>query len=110
MALALTNQGNAGPGDGDALAATLLDLIVRGRFKTRVGDGEHGPDLLLEQGDASIGLAEHEKPVVAIVESVLKDEPIPLERARRPPRATCPPRSAPPTARARRSSSPPAAS
>ena len=51
VALALTNQGNAGPGDGDALAATLLDLIVRGRFKTRVGDGDHGPDLLLEQGD-----------------------------------------------------------
>ena len=78
VALALTNQGNAGPGDGDALAATLLDLIVRGRFKTRVGDGEHGPDLLLEQGDPSIALADHETPVVAIVESVLKDEPIPL--------------------------------
>ena len=78
VALALTNQGNPGPGDGDALAATLLDLIVRGRFKTRVGDGEHGPDLLLEQGDASIPLADHETPVVAIVESVLKDEPIPL--------------------------------
>ena len=54
VALALTNQGNAGPGDGDALAATLLDLIVRGRFTTRVGDGEKGPDLLLEQGDPSI--------------------------------------------------------
>ena len=40
MALALTNQGNPGPGDGDALAATLLDLIVRGRFKTHVGEGE----------------------------------------------------------------------
>ena len=78
VALALTNQGNAGPGDGDALAATLLDLIVRGRFKTRVGDGEHGPDLLLEQGDPSVALADHETPVVAIVESVLKDEPIPL--------------------------------
>ena len=78
VALALTNQGNAGPGDGDALAATLLDLIVRGRFKTHVGDGDHGPDLLLEQGDPSIPLADHETPVVAIVESVLDDEPIPL--------------------------------
>ena len=78
VALALTNQGNASAGDGDALAATLLDLIVRGRFKTQVGDGEHGPDLLLEQGDPSTALAEHERPVVAIVESVLQGEPIPL--------------------------------
>ena len=71
-------QCNASAGDGDALAATLLDLIVRGRFKTQVGDGEHGPDLLLEQGDPSTALAEHERPVVAIVESVLQGEPIPL--------------------------------
>src|SRR6185503_3793825 len=80
VALALTNQGNPGPGDDDALAATLLDLIVRGRFKTRVVDDERGrPDLLLEEGDTAIELAKHEAPVVAIVESVLKpDEPVRL--------------------------------
>ena len=80
VALALTNQGDPGPGDDDALAATLLDLIVRGRFKTRVVDDEKGrPDLLLEEGETSLELAKHEQPVVAIIESVLTaDEPVPL--------------------------------
>ena len=73
VAQALTTQADSG-GGGDRLAATFLDLIVRGRFVARVGDTDDGPDLLLEQGDRSVHVESWEKPLIEIVESVLPED------------------------------------
>ncbi len=61
VAQALTTQADSG-GGGDRMAATFLDLIVRGRFVARVGDTDEGADLLLEQGDRSVHVESWEKP------------------------------------------------
>jgi hypothetical protein len=59
----------ADDGEADAFAATLLELVRRGRFQAQVQEG----DLLLMPGHRGFELAPWEVPVAALLTDVLSD-------------------------------------